>query len=75
MMVPLYIQRDELVKENTRLILEWLALADDCERREIVESMVRRFSLPQLKESNLHVAREIARIKSSGRSAGLCIFL
>ena len=45
-MPPLYEQRSNLISQNVSLILRWLALLPTEEQRYVIESMVRRFSLP-----------------------------
>lgn len=63
-MTPLYQQRSELIAANVTLILRWLELLTPEHRRYVIESMVRRFSLPQLRVMQDHVASEIARAEA-----------
>ena len=63
-MPPLYEQRSVLCLENTDLILEWLALLEPSGRKNLIYSMVRRFSLPELKDMNAWVKQQIAEAKA-----------
>ena len=60
-MPPLYEQRSNLISQNVSLIQRWLALLPTEEQRNVIESMVRRFSLPELRAMREHVAAEVAK--------------
>ena len=60
-MPPLYEQRSNLISQNVSLIQRWLALLPTEEQRYVIESMVRRFSLPELRAMREHVAAEVAK--------------
>jgi hypothetical protein len=58
-MPPLYQQRAELIQTNTDLLLRWLALLDAERQRMVIESMVRSYKLPQLKDVHTHLQIEV----------------
>ena len=59
-MTPLWEQRDELIKADTKLILQWLDLLDANGRESLMWSMLKRFTLPQLKAIHQHATEQIA---------------
>jgi hypothetical protein len=59
-MPPLYEQRSKLIEENTDLIVRWLALLPPDRQRNVIEGFVRRYTLPQLRAMNVHVAEQVA---------------
>jgi len=64
-MPPLWEQRAKLIEENTDLLVEWLSLLAPKGQRNVLRSMVRRFTLPQLSLSNEHMKGEIELAKRS----------
>ena len=59
-MPPLYEQRATLIAENVTLILQWLTLLPPEHQRYLIESMVRRYTLAELRAMRAHVAGEVA---------------
>jgi hypothetical protein len=54
-MAPLWQQRSELIDENTRLICKWLADLDDEGKYNVIHSMVRNFTIKDLRAMRDHV--------------------
>lgn len=67
-MPPLYQQRTELITANTDLIMRWLALLPPEDQGHVIRGMVRRYSLPQLKVMNAHVAEQVARAEAKAET-------
>jgi len=64
-MTPQYEQRRELVRENATIIRQWLALSDDGTQEEILRSLVKEFSLPDLRKMNAHVKEQLAKTQEA----------
>jgi hypothetical protein len=71
-MPPLYQQRTELIAENTELTLRWLALLTPKGQRNVIESMVRNYTLPQLKRMREHVTEQVARAEARPEDVYTC---
>jgi hypothetical protein len=67
-MPPLWEQRGELIAENTELTLRWLALLRPEGQRNVIESMVRNYTLPQLKMMNAHVTEQVAKAEAKAEA-------
>jgi len=63
-MPPLYQQRAELIEANTDLTMRWLALLTPEHQRNVIDSMVRNYTLPQLKMMNAHVSEQVAKTEA-----------
>jgi hypothetical protein len=59
-MPPLYQQRAELIETNTDLLLQWLTLSSPETQRNIIRSMVKKYTLPQLRIIEVHLRAEVA---------------
>jgi hypothetical protein len=68
-MPPLYQQRTELIAENTELTLRWLALLSPEGQRNVIESMVCNYTLPQLKAMHAHVTEQVAKAEAKHEPA------
>ena len=59
-MPPLYEQRRILIEENTTLIKRWLSVLDERGKRNVISSMVKKYTLPELRQMRDHVRHQIA---------------
>jgi len=59
-MPTLYEQRSVLISENTDLILRWLAVLDERGKHNVIRSMVKKYTLAQLRQMQDHVQQQIA---------------
>lgn len=62
-MPPLYEQRAKLIDEVTKLVLEWLSLLDDEGKYNLISSMVRRYSLTDLRSARGHANEQVAKLR------------
>ena len=61
-MAALHEQRRQLVEENARLIQQWLALMDAERQLTLLRSMVRTYSLQELRVMNAHIREQLAAL-------------
>lgn len=55
-------QRIDLILDNTQLILQWLALLDDTRQATLIGSLLRKFSLAELKQSHDHMLQQVGQL-------------